>query len=326
MHLLVTGGAGFIGANFIGLALAEGYQVTNLDALTYAANLKNCQEYEREEQYTFVKGSINDEDLLHQLFTDRAFDAVINFAAESHVDRSIYAASDFARTNVLGTVSLLETALRHKTRHFIQVSTDEVYGSLGASGKFEVHSPLRPSSPYSASKLSADHFALAFYHTHGMDVRITRCTNNYGRFQHPEKFIPTIIEHALAKKSIPVYGDGRYVRDWIYVDDHCRGVLSVLTKGAAGEIYLFGGSSEIDNNALVDMVLSIVGEQTGKAGLQDLVEHVTDRPGHDRRYAIDWSESASRLGWSPQVDLTRGLRDTIDWYLRHRNWWDNSAE
>jgi dTDP-glucose 4,6-dehydratase len=322
VHLLVTGGAGFIGANFIGLALERGYSVTNLDALTYAANLKNCESFATNEKYQFVKGSITDSNLLGQLFNAAKFDAVINFAAESHVDRSIGAASVFTTSNVLGTVALLEAALKFGAQRFVQISTDEVYGSLGPVGKFTLDSPLRPSSPYSASKAAADHMALSFHHTHGLDVRITRCTNNFGRFQHPEKFIPTIITRAVKGREIPVYGDGNYVRDWIFVTDHCEGVLAALENGAAGETYLFGGSTEFDNNTLVRSVLAVIEDRTGKPDLAKLIKHVTDRPGHDRRYAMDWSESEKKLGWSPKTDFNAALTQTVDWYLANRNWWD----
>ena len=322
MHVLVTGGAGFIGANFIALALERGFRVANLDALTYAANLKNCAAFERNASYQFVQGSITDKALLEDIFAISRFDAVINFAAESHVDRSIAAASAFTHTNVLGTVALLEASLKHQVKQFIQISTDEVYGSLGPSGRFSLDSPLKPSSPYSASKAAADHLALSFFHTHGMDVRITRCTNNFGRFQHPEKFIPTIITRALDGKEIPVYGDGNYIRDWIFVQDHCEGVLGVLESGKPGETYLFGGSTEVDNNTLVSSVLQILGRKTGAVGLERLVQHVTDRPGHDRRYAIDWSRSQQELGWSPKSKFEDALEQTVDWYLTNRNWWD----
>ncbi|HET6511094.1 MAG TPA: dTDP-glucose 4,6-dehydratase [Candidatus Kapabacteria bacterium] len=324
MQLLVTGGAGFIGANFLALALERGHTVTNLDALTYAANLKNCAAFEENNGYRFVHGNIDDAELIGGLMGASRFDAVINFAAESHVDRSIEAASDFAQTNVLGTVRLLEASLVHKVKHFIQISTDEVYGSLGSTGKFTTDSPLKPSSPYSASKAAADHIALSFHHTHGMDVRITRCTNNFGRFQHPEKFIPTIITRALSGQEIPVYGDGNYIRDWIYVEDHCEGVMSVLEKGRAGETYLFGGSTEVDNNTLVRSVLNILERKSGIAGLEQLIRHVTDRPGHDRRYAIDWSGSQQGLGWSPSSDFGSALEKTVDWYLANRDWWDRA--
>jgi dTDP-glucose 4,6-dehydratase len=324
VHLLVTGGAGFIGANFIGLGLDRGYRVTNLDALTYAANLKNCATYESNEGYSFVQGNINDASLIEKLFASEHFDCVVNFAAESHVDRSINAAKGFTETNVLGTVTLLEAALQHGVKQFVQISTDEVYGSLGPSGKFHLDSELRPSSPYSASKAGADHLALSFFHTHGLDVRITRCTNNFGRFQHPEKFIPTIIMRALSGEAIPVYGDGNYIRDWIYVQDHCEGVLATIEKGQPGETYLFGGSREIDNNTLVETVLSVLEERTGRTGLRSLIQHVKDRPGHDRRYAIDWSESECNLGWKPRAAFEDALGKTLDWYLVNRNWWDKA--
>jgi dTDP-glucose 4,6-dehydratase len=322
VHLLVTGGAGFIGANFIAMALDRGYRVTNLDALTYAANLRNCDAFLPNPKYRFVKGDITDVTLLEELFAEEQFDIVINFAAESHVDRSISSAGAFARTNVMGTVALLEASLKRGVDRFVQISTDEVYGSLGTIGKFSLSSALNPSSPYSASKAAADLLALSFFHTHGLDVQVTRCTNNFGRFQHPEKFIPTIITRALNGQTIPVYGDGNYIRDWISVDDHCEGVLKVLEKGKAGETYLFGGSQEIDNNTLVQKVLAILAVRTGKTDLNGLVRYVSDRPGHDRRYAIDWSETKEKLGWEPKKDFEQGLSETIDWYLTYRNWWE----
>ena len=321
MHLLVTGGAGFIGANFIELALERGYAVTNLDALTYAANLKNCAAFEGNSNYRFFEGNICDQGLLQHLIRAGSFDAVINFAAESHVDRSIHSATEFTLTNVLGTVTLLEAAKQFGVKTFVQISTDEVYGSLGATGKFTLDSALKPSSSYSASKAAADHLAMSFFHTHGMDVRITRCTNNFGKYQHPEKFIPMIIRSALGKGEIPVYGDGKYVRDWIFVRDHCEGVLAVLEKGDAGKTYLFGGSTEVENNELVSSVLSILESRTGERELSRLVKHVTDRLGHDRRYAIDWSESQRKLGWSPRTEFRSAIEETIDWYVEHRDWW-----
>lgn len=323
MHLLVTGGAGFIGANFIELALAKGYRVTNLDFLTYAANLKNCRSFDDTNAYRFVQGDIADIKLVELLFAEASFDAVLNFAAESHVDRSIEAALSFVHTNVAGTVSLLEVAKRHGVKTFVQISTDEVYGSL-SEGKFTLTSPIQPSSPYSASKASADHLAMSFHHTHGVDVRITRCTNNFGRFQHPEKFIPTIILNALNGRDIPIYGDGKYVRDWIYVNDHCEGILAVLENGKSGETYLFGGSTEVENNDLVRTIVRLLEKKTSQSGLDRLIKHVTDRPGHDRRYAIDWSESQRALGWSPMTSFESALEETVDWYVTHRDWWEKN--
>lgn len=323
MHILVTGGAGFIGANFIARALERGFEVTNLDALTYAGNIRNLEEHQGNPSYHFLHGDICDSPLVERTLQERRIDSIVNFAAESHVDRSIGEALPFARTNVTGTVTLLEAAYRAKTDVFIQISTDEVYGSLDSTGKFSLDSPIKPSSPYSASKAAADHFALAFHHTHGMDVRVTRCTNNFGRFQHPEKFIPTIIRSALHNRTIPVYGDGHYVRDWIYVDDHVEGVLRTLELGKGGSTYLFGGSQEIENNALVAIVLDVVARQSGRSleSLCALVQHVTDRPGHDRRYAIDYTRSSEELQWTPSTDFESAIEQTVAWYIEHEDWW-----
>lgn len=323
MHLLVTGGAGFIGANFIALAIERGHRITNLDALTYAANLNNCREFASNDNCQFIHGNICDRELVNSLFERSNFDAVLNIAAETHVDRSIAQAHLFTETNVLGTVTLLEAAQRYLTKCFVQISTDEVYGSLGPTGKFTLDSPLRPSSAYSASKAAADLMALSFYHTHGMDVRVTRCTNNFGRFQNLEKFIPTIITNALDEKPIPVYGDGKYIRDWIHVDDHSRGLLATLEHGMPGELYHFGGSTEIENNELVRIVLAEIAIQTGRSEseLAALSKHVKDRPGHDRRYALDWTGSSARLGWKPQSNFTDAIAETVKWYRANRDWW-----
>lgn len=328
MNLLVTGGAGFIGSNFVLMALARGYKVVNLDALTYAGNLNNLKEISPEAPYKFVHGSITDRHCVERVvesgFEGEIFYACINFAAESHVDRSIHTASLFAETNVLGTVTLLEESRRAGIPCFIQISTDEVYGSLhDASSKFTLHSPIEPSSPYSASKAAADHLALSFYRTHGYDVRVTRCTNNYGRFQYPEKLIPTIITNALSGKRIPVYGDGLNVRDWIYVEDHCEGIFDVLEKGKAGRTYLFGGSNEVTNLDLVKEILTILADLNGVNAEKylSLIEFVQDRPGHDKRYAIDWSNSEKELGWKPQTSFKKGLRKTVEWYLANKEWW-----
>jgi len=328
MNLLVTGGAGFIGSNFVLMALARGYKVVNLDALTYAGNLNNLKEISPEAPYKFVHGNITDRNCVEQViesgFEGEIFYACINFAAESHVDRSIHVASLFAETNVLGTVTLLEESRRAGIPCFIQISTDEVYGSLHDTlSKFTLHSPIEPSSPYSASKAAADHLALSFHRTHGYDVRVTRCTNNYGRFQYPEKLMPTIITNALSGKRIPVYGDGLNVRDWIYVEDHCQGIFDVLEKGKAGRTYLFGGSNEVTNLDLVKEILTILADLNGKNAEKylSLIEFVQDRPGHDKRYAIDWSNSEKELGWKPQTSFKEGLRKTVEWYLTNKEWW-----
>ncbi|MEP7236088.1 MAG: GDP-mannose 4,6-dehydratase, partial [Ignavibacteriota bacterium] len=258
-------------------------------------------------------------------FGGNTFDVVINFAAETHVDRSIEAARIFSETNVLGTATMVEAARSADVPLFIQISTDEVYGSLGSSGKFERHSPLNPSSPYSSTKAAADLLALSFYHTWGYDVRITRCTNNYGAYQFPEKFIPTIITKALRGENIPVFGDGLQVRDWIFVDDHCEGIFDVIEKGKPGHVYLFGGSNEKTNLDLTRTVLKALAGVTNipEENCLKLITHVTDRPGHDRRYAIDWSSSKHELGWQPKTTFDDGLEKTVGWYLQNREWWES---
>ncbi len=329
MNLLITGGAGFIGANFAHYALHHGHNVLVYDLLTYAGNPKNIASIKH-----FVQGDIRDAFALDSVFEHgiegQPFDAVINFAAESHVDRSISLAMPFVETNVVGAVTLLEAARRHNVGTFVQISTDEVYGSIEGIGKFTPSSKLNPSSAYSASKASADLLVLSYHHTHGMDVRITRCTNNYGRFQHPEKFIPTILSSALASKPIPIYGDGKQERDWIFVEDHCAGILATLEHGKPGGIYHFGGlgidTNEvgISNMELVHLVLRILSEASGRnlSEFTSLIRNVTDRPGHDRRYALDWSDSQTELGWGPETLLEDGLRKTIEWWLANQEWWN----
>jgi dTDP-glucose 4,6-dehydratase len=329
MNLLITGGAGFIGANFAHYAKQRGHTVLVYDLLTYAGNLKNISGVKN-----FVQGDIRDANaldcILENGLDDKGFDAIVNFAAESHVDRSISLAMPFVETNVVGAVTLLEAARRHGVQTFIQISTDEVYGSIEGAGKFTRSSPLHPSSAYSASKASADLLLLSYHHTHGMDVRITRCTNNYGRFQHPEKFIPTIISNALADKHIPIFGDGKQVRDWIFVEDHCAGILAVLEHGKPGAIYHFGGPGVetnevgISNIELMHLVFRILAGRSGRAisEFTSLIRNVADRPGHDRRYALDWSESTPELGWSPQTKLEDGLEKTISWWLANQDWWN----
>lgn len=328
MNLFITGGAGFIGSNFILMAVANGHRVLNYDALTYAGNLENLRSIKNHPSYHFQQADITDGQRVRRALADgfdgEPFDACINFAAESHVDRSIDAAEVFTRTNVLGTVILLEAARTAGVPMFVQISTDEVYGSLeDSSKKFGLHSPLRPSSPYSASKAAADHLALSFVHTHGYDVRVTRCTNNFGKFQFPEKFIPTIITNALHKRKIPIYGDGLNVRDWIFVEDHCRGIFQVIEKGKAGGIYLFGGSKEVANIDLAKKIATIIAEIKGEQPQEylSLIEYVKDRPGHDRRYAVDWSSSEAALGWSPAAEFDQELEETVRWYIDHPEWW-----
>jgi dTDP-glucose 4,6-dehydratase len=312
---LVTGGCGFIGSEFVRQVLREEAeaQIVNLDLLTYAGNLENLAEVEGRAGYTFVHGDIADEAMLGELLDD-SFDVVINFAAESHVDRSIEDASAFLRTNVLGTQALLDAARRAGVKRYLQVSTDEVYGSLGPEGLFSETTPLSPRSPYSASKAAADHLVMAAHHTHGMDIVITRCSNNYGPFHFPEKLIPLTILNALAGRDIPVYGDGLYVRDWIHVSDHVRGVRAVARRGSSGSVYNLGGNCEKPNLEVVRLIL----EYTGQA--ESLIRHVTDRKGHDRRYAMDYSLAKSELGWEPQVKFEVGLRETVDWYKANSEW------
>jgi dTDP-glucose 4,6-dehydratase len=328
MNILVSGGAGFIGANFVHYATQQGHSVFIYDLLTYAGNPKAIAGLPH-----FEKGDIRDAAHLDKIFEagidGKKFDAVVNFAAESHVDRSISLALPFVETNVVGAVTALEAARRHAVPIFVQISTDEVYGSIEGTGKFTRNSPLKPSSAYSASKAAGDHLLLSYHRTHGLDVRVTRCTNNYGRFQHPEKFIPMILSRALAGDSIPIFGNGTQVRDWIHVDDHCAGILAVLQSGKPGTIYHFAGPgiegnlAGISNNELVHLVLRLIAEKTGRPldELSILVQHVGDRAGHDTRYALDWSDSQAELGWCPKVGLESGLKTTIGWWLANQNWW-----
>ncbi len=316
-EILVTGGAGFIGSNFVRhvLAAEKDARVTNLDALTYAGNLENLVDVEKDPRYAFVKADVADPDAIGKAFSKGGFDLVVNFAAESHVDRSILGASEFVRTNVAGTQVLLDAARKSKRGRFVQVSTDEVYGSLGATGKFTEETPLAPNSPYSASKASADLLVRAAHHTHGLDAVVTRCSNNYGPYQFPEKLIPLMIANALEGKPLPVYGDGKNVRDWIHVEDHCSGVLAAARRGRPGEVYNLGGDAERENIAIVKAILAAL-----KKG-ENLIQYVTDRPGHDRRYAIEFSKAARELAWRPRVRFEEGLAATVAWYVDHENWW-----
>lgn len=319
VKLLVTGGAGFIGSNFIRHLLKEhpGWYIVNLDKLTYAGNLENLKDVEDNPRYHFVRGDIADRELVDHLFREEKFDLVANLAAESHVDRSILDPAPFIETNVKGTQVLLEAARQHGVRKFLQVSTDEVYGSLQPDDPpFTEESPLKPNSPYSASKAAADLMCRAYFITYGLPVVITRCSNNYGPYQHPEKFIPTIILNALADKPIPVYGDGQNVRDWIHVDDHCRALDMVLQKGEAGEVYNIGAKNEHNNLDIVKTILRLMNK------FESLITFVKDRPGHDRRYAIEPSKIEAALSWQPRVDFTSGLKDLITWYIEHRPWWE----
>ncbi len=317
MTILVTGGAGFIGSNFIQYMLRKHaeYRIVNVDKLTYAGNLENLEEVEDNPRYSFHQGDICDRPFIEELLQKHQVDVIVNFAAESHVDRSIQGASEFVRTNIEGTNVLLEIAKERKLKKFVQVSTDEVYGSLGAEGKFSETTPLHPNSPYAASKASADMLALAYHHTFGLPVVITRCSNNYGPYQFPEKLIPLMIANALSDKPLPVYGDGMNVRDWIHVTDHCLAVDAVLHNGITGQIYNIGGNSERANLELVKLIL----RQLGKP--ESLIMFVKDRPGHDRRYAIDSSKIQRELGWKPQHSFEQGLEETIEWYQKHQPWW-----
>ena len=315
-RILITGGAGFIGSNFTRYVLREhrDWEVTNLDNLTYAGNLENLTDVESDNRYRFIKGDIADRELVDKLL-GQAFDVVVNFAAESHVDRSILDPSPFIKTNVQGTQVLLEGARQHGVKLFLQISTDEVYGSLGTKGKFGEDSPSLPNSPYAASKAAADCLCRAYYYTYHLPVIIARCSNNYGPFQFPEKLIPLTITNALEDKPIPIYGDGLNVRDWIHAEDHCRALGLMIEHGKTGEIYNIGGNNERTNLELVQHILDIMGKSHW------LITFVADRPGHDRRYALDTSKIERELGWRPAMPFEAGLRNTIEWYIENEPWW-----
>ena len=320
---LVTGGAGFIGANYV-LAQLTGTtpsrepveRVVVVDALTYAGNLESLASLQNDSRFRFVRADIRDEAAIDTVMSEEAPDFVVHFAAESHVDRSISGPRAFIDTNVLGTQVLLDAARKHSARRFVMVSTDEVYGSLGPDGYFTETSPINPSSPYSASKAAADLLALAYRHTFGLDVVVTRCSNNYGPLQFPEKLIPLMIINALHDEPLPVYGDGMQIRDWIHVLDHNRAVQAVLEGGRSGEVYNIGSHNEQPNIEIVRRILAHLGKP------ESLIRHVEDRPGHDRRYAIDPTKMRDELGWSPQQTFESGLTDTIEWYLNQRTWWE----
>ncbi len=315
-NILVTGGAGFIGSNFVRMVLDEhaDTKVVNYDSLTYAVNLENLNWYMDNPRHVFVKGDICDAALVKQTVEEHNIDAIVHFAAESHVDRSLVEPGVFIETNVQGTLTLLKVALDKQMERFVQVSTDEVYGSLGTEGYFTETTPLSPNSPYSASKAAADMLVQAYGHSWGLRYNITRCSNNYGQYQFPEKMIPLMINNALNDKELPVYGDGLYVRDWLYVYDHCTAVWKVLTEAQPGTVYNIGGNNEKTNLEVVGLIL----ERLGKPA--SLIRHVKDRPGHDRRYAIDSSKMMSELGWRPSVTFEEGIRRTIDWYLSNGDW------
>ncbi|MFV0132249.1 dTDP-glucose 4,6-dehydratase [Streptomyces sp. HMX87] len=315
MNLLVTGGAGFIGSRYVRMLLASGPpaapRITVLDKLTYAGTLDNLGP--GHPRLEFIHGDICDAERVDKAMAGT--DEVVHFAAESHVDRSIRTAADFARTNVVGTQTLLDAAVRHGVRTFVHISTDEVYGPVG-SGSADEEWPLRPSSPYAASKASADLLALAQHRTHGLDVRITRCSNNYGPHQFPEKIVPLFVTHLLDGRRVPLYGEGLNVRDWLHVDDHCRGIELVRTRGRAGEVYNIGGGTELTNRELTGLLLRACG-----AGWER-VDHVEDRKGHDLRYSVDWSKARDELGYRPRQDFAAGLAATVAWYRDHRAWWE----
>ena len=320
MRLLVTGGCGFIGSNFIRYVL-EHYDpefVTNVDALTYAGSIASVAGLANRygDRYEFFHADIANTDLMDELMRKHQYFAVINFAAESHVDRSINSPQNFIHSNVVGAGVLLDVARRHGVRRFIQISTNEVYGSLGPEGRFTEQSPIAPSSPYSASKAGADALALAFFKTYDEEVMVTRCSNNYGPWQYPEKLIPLMVINAIRDRRLPVYGDGQNVRDWIHVEDHCSAIVAVLLNGRAGEVYNIGADSEMKNLDLVHSILDHLGKP------RELIEFVTDRLGHDRRYAIDSSKIRSELNWKPLHRIADALSSTVDWYLANREWWE----
>lgn len=328
-NILVTGGAGFIGSNFVKHMLNQyNYQIINLDALTYAGNLENLSDIEDNPRYTFIKGDIRDRELVDRIFQEYSIDTVVNFAAESHVDRSIVEPEIFLTTNIMGTQVLLDIAKKYwkvnledkycrlfkEGVKFLQVSTDEVYGTLGKEGLFTEITPLAPNSPYSASKTSADLIVRAYHETYGMPINITRCSNNYGPYQFPEKLIPLMINNCLNEKNLPVYGDGMQIRDWLHVKDHCTGIDTVLHKGKVGEVYNIGGNNEKANIEIVKLIIKNLDKS------EELIKYVADRPGHDRRYAIDNTKITTELGWKPSYTFEQGIKETIEWYLNNLHW------
>jgi dTDP-glucose 4,6-dehydratase len=317
MNVLVTGGCGFIGSNLVRYLRRErpDWKVVNLDRLSYAGNLENLADLEGDPQHLFVHGDICDRDLVLDLLSRHEIQAVMHLAAESHVDRSILGPEIFIECNVLGTQRLLEAGRHVGIQRFLMVSTDEVYGSLGPTGAFTEFSPLAPSSPYSCSKASADLLALAYHHTFGLDVVVTRCSNNYGPYQFPEKLIPLMIVNAIRDEPLPVYGDGRNVRDWVHVEDHCQALVCALERGRTGEVYNIGGGTERTNIEIVRTILALLGKP------ESLIKFVYDRPGHDRRYAIDPNKTTRELGWGPAHTFEEGLEQTVRWYVENSRWW-----
>lgn len=331
--ILVTGGAGFIGSNFVKLMIHRhsDYKIITIDALTYAGNLENLKDVSHNENYTFIKVDIRDRAKIEEIFNTYEIDMVVNFAAESHVDRSIVEPEIFLTTNIMGTQVLLDVAKKHwkinpndkyckeykEGVKFLQVSTDEVYGALGKNGMFVETMPLMPNSPYSASKASADMIVRAYHETFGMPINITRCSNNYGPYQFPEKLIPLMINNCLNEKELPVYGDGMQIRDWLHVSDHCAAIDTVLHKGVIGEVYNVGGNNEKANIEIVKLIIKTIGKS------ENLIKYVKDRPGHDRRYAIDNTKITTQLGWKPQYTFEQGMKETIEWYLNNTGWIEN---
>ncbi|GLC29735.1 dTDP-glucose 4,6-dehydratase [Clostridium omnivorum] len=330
---LVTGGAGFIGSNFIHYMLKKynDIKIINLDKLTYAGNLENLKDVEKDSRYSFVQGDICDKQIVEQIFTNNNVDYVVNFAAESHVDRSIKEPEVFAMTNVLGTVNLLNVAKNFwqeregfkEGKKFLHVSTDEVYGSLGETGYFMETTPIDPHSPYSSSKAGSDLMVKAYADTYKMPVNITRCSNNYGPFQFPEKLIPLLINNCLNKKALPVYGDGMNIRDWLYVEDHCKAIDMVINNGRLGEVYNVGGHNERTNIHIVKTVIAYINENVDSEVTENLIKYVEDRKGHDRRYGIDPTKIKEELGWEPETPYEEGIKKTIKWYLDNQDWMKN---
>lgn len=319
MKVLVTGGAGFIGSNLVRFLLEQrpNWKLTVVDLLTYAGNLASIDDLLAAKKIDFVKADIADQRLIDQIFSSSKFDLVFHLAAESHVDRSIHSAAEFVRTNVLGTQNLLDACMASAVERFVHISTDEVYGSLGPTGQFEESTPLDPTSPYSASKAASDLMVLACYKTHGKQCLVTRCSNNYGPYQFPEKFIPLFVTHAMQDQKLPLYGDGLNVRSWLHVKDHCEALLLVAEKGKAGEVYNIGGSAEaeIPNIEVAKTILRLLGKA------ESLIQKVADRPAHDRRYAVNYAKIERELGWRPRTDFTSGIKQTVQWYESNQSWW-----
>lgn len=319
MNILVTGGMGFIGSNFVSYMLEKytDYKIVNLDLLTYAANMENLKSLEKNRRHTFIKGDIGNKELVDYIIKSHQINVIVNFAAESHVDRSISDPGIFVKTNVLGTQSLLDAAKDNNIQKFVQVSTDEVYGSLGEVGFFTEETPLAPNSPYSASKAGADMLVHAYYETFGLPINITRCSNNYGPYQFPEKLIPLMVTNAIEGKKLPIYGDGKNIRDWLHVTDHCSAIDLVLHNGKLGEVYNIGGHNERTNNEIVQLIVENLGVSLS------LITYVNDRLGHDRRYGIDPRKIQKELGWTPKYTFDTGIVETIDWYINNKEWWGN---